>query len=172
MKVGSTDEFLLHLHFVPVLFTTITFFPWHYKTFCQISRLRVSSINNRPKMTFDDAGCWSQGWSGVWSHERPWSTKSRPSPSLLSTISPSTSQQISVRTSGWRASVRRPTGWARSTPCTRREKFRIHVYETYNLGGLHNFPLWRVKDKTEPQKSQKESCYICEKVCIIWRPIL
>ena len=56
MKVGSTDEFLLLLHFVPVLFTTITFFPWHYKTFCQISRSRVSSINYRPKMTFDDAG--------------------------------------------------------------------------------------------------------------------
>ena len=56
MKVGSTDEFLLLLHYVPVLFTTITFFPWHYKTFCQISRSRVSSINNRPKMTFDDAG--------------------------------------------------------------------------------------------------------------------
>ena len=56
MKVGSTDEFLLLFHFVPVLFTTITFFPWHYKTFCQISRSRVSSINYRPKMTFDDAG--------------------------------------------------------------------------------------------------------------------
>ena len=40
MKVGSTDEFLLLFHFVPVLFTTITFFPWHYKTFCQISRWR------------------------------------------------------------------------------------------------------------------------------------
>ena len=50
MKVGSTDEFLLLFHFVPVLFTTITFFPWHYKTFCQISRSRVSSINYRPKM--------------------------------------------------------------------------------------------------------------------------
>ena len=117
MKVGSTDEFWLLLHFVPVLFTTITFFPWHYKTICQISRSRVS-ITVLKWIWW----CWSQGWSGVWSHERPWSTKSRPSPSLLSTISPSTSQQISVRTSGWRASVRRPTGWARSTPCTRWER--------------------------------------------------